>query len=67
MEKDTVEKCLEEYEDVFADIFDNLILEGIGIIKADDLIARPASSYTRRNDGTIRGGMRDVRMENRSQ
>lgn len=33
MGKDTVEKCLEEYEDVFADVFDNLFLGGNGIIR----------------------------------
>jgi len=65
--KDTVEKCLEEYEDVFADIFDNLILKGMGIVKAEDLVSSASSSYSRRNDGTLRGGMRDIRMENKSQ
>ena len=63
MGKDTVEKRLEEHEDVFADIFDNLLLGSPGIIKQDELIPLPASSYTRQYDGSIRGGMRDIRME----
>ena len=65
MEKDTVEKCLEEYEDVFADIFDNLVLKGMGAVRAEDLALQSASSYSRMQDGTLRGGMRDIRMESR--
>ena len=65
MGKDTVEKCLEEYEDVFADIFDNLFLGGRGIIRESDLISKPASAYSRQPDGKLRGGMRDIRMESR--
>lgn len=65
MEKDTVEKCLEEYEDVFADIFDNLVLKGMGAVRAEDLALQSASSYSRMHDGPLRGGMRDIRMESR--
>ena len=65
MSKDAAENRLEEYDDVFADIFDNLILGGRGIVKAEDLISRPTRAYMRKTDGEIRSGMRDIRKENR--
>ena len=64
MSKDVLEKRLEEYEDVFADAMDNLFLGGKGIVREDNLVPRPATAYTRRVDGSIRGGIRDIRMDN---
>lgn len=63
MGKDVVEKRLEEYEDVFADIFDNLFLGGKGIVQADNLVSMPTMAYTRQADGSLRGGIRDIRKE----
>ena len=65
MEKDKVEKRLEEYEDVFADIFDNLLLKGMGVVRAEELVLSSTSTYSRMDDGSLRGGMRDIRMESR--
>ena len=67
MGKDVVEKRLEEYDDVFVDIFNNLVLMGQQVLKEKDLIPRSAMVYIRRPDGTLRGGMRDIWKENLSQ
>ena len=42
MKKDIVEKRLEDHNDVFADIFNNLLFDGKGILRAEDLISLPA-------------------------
>ena len=65
MSKDATENRLEDWNDVFVDIFNNLILKGQTIINKKDLVALPTRAYTRKNDGELRAGMRDVRKESR--
>lgn len=60
MKKDVTEKRLEEWDDVFADIFNHLILNGNEILKEDELHSRTTMAYTRQLDGSVRGGMRDI-------
>ena len=65
MSKDATENRLEDWNDVFADIFNNLILKGQIIIDEKDLVSLPTRAYTRKNDGELRTGMRDIRKESR--
>lgn len=66
MGKDSAEKRLEEWNDVFADIFDNLLFGGERVIEADTLVLLPTVSYTRQTDGTLRSGIRDIRKADRT-
>ena len=66
MGKDSAEKRLEEWNDVFADIFDNLLFGGERVIEADTLVPLPTVSYTRQPDGTLRSGIRDIRKADRT-
>ena len=66
MGKDSAEKRLEEWNDVFADIFDNLLFGGERVIEADTLVPLPTVSYTRQTDGTLRSGIRDIRKADRT-
>ena len=50
MQKDIKEKRLEEHNDVFADIFNNLLFEGKAILKEEDLTILPTESYVRAVD-----------------
>lgn len=61
MKKDIVEKRLEDYNDVFADIFNNLVFGGKRILEEEYLISLPTEAFTRKTDGTIRQGNRDIR------
>ncbi len=61
MSKDISEKRLEEYEDVFADIFNNLVASGKKIVEEDELESLPTEAFTRNHDGSLRQGNRDVR------
>ena len=65
MSKDATENRLEDWNDVFADIFNNLILKGQTIIDEEDLVSLPTRAYTRKTDGELRTGMRDIRKESR--
>lgn len=56
----TAEKRLEEYNDVFADIFDNLLFDGRKVIDEKQLEARPTESFARMEDGSLRQGNRDI-------
>ena len=60
MKKDTAEKRLEACNDVFADIFDNLLFDGRQIIDENDMQALPSESFNRKMDGDIRQGFRDI-------
>lgn len=60
MKKDTAEKRLEEYNDVFADIFDNILFDGNPVLDASRLTALPTESYMRKTDGALRQGNRDI-------
>ena len=61
MSKDVTEKRLEEFDDVFVDIFNNLLFAGEEILHEDDLISLPTESYVRKSDGKIHQNNRDVR------
>ena len=61
MSKDISEKRLEEHNDVFADIFNNVLFEGKAILKQEELTSLPTESYVRDVDGEIHEEHRDVR------
>jgi len=61
MQKDVKEKRLEEWNDVFVDIFNNLVFGGREVLKEEDLVPLPTESFSRNHDGTVRQGNRDVR------
>ena len=61
MQKDTTQKELMGYNDVFADIYNVAVFEGKEVLKETDLVPLPTESYTRNADGTTRQGFRDVR------
>lgn len=58
-EKDTSEKILESYNDVFADIVNVLLFQGEEILKPDELEDQAPRSYYKA-DGKIRELERDV-------
>ena len=60
MKKDTAEKRLEACNDVFADIFDNLLFGGQQVIVEEDIKDWPTESFTRKVDGSLRQGHRDI-------
>lgn len=58
-EMDVVEKILESYNDVFADIVNVLLFNGESVIKPDELVDQaPRAAY--KVDGRIREIERDV-------
>ncbi|MBQ7796058.1 MAG: transposase, partial [Lachnospiraceae bacterium] len=61
MSKDAAENRLEDWDDVFVDIFNNLVFGGHEIIKEEDLIPLPTRSYTRKMDGRLRSGILYIR------
>ena len=65
MQKDTTQKELEAYNDVFADICNVAVFGGKEVLKEEDLVPLPTESYTRNTDGTTRQGFRDVRKADR--
>ena len=65
MEKDIAEKRLESCNDVFADIFDNLLFEGQKILMEDQLEALPTEAFVRDMGGNLRQGSRDIRKADR--
>ena len=65
MQKDTTQKELEAYNDVFADICNVAVFGGKEVLKETDLVPLPTESYTRNADGTTRQGFRDVRKADR--
>jgi len=60
MKKDTAEKRLEACNDVFADIFDNLLFGGQQIIDEEQLEATPTEAFVRKGNGRIWQGNRDI-------
>ena len=58
--KDISEKRLEKFNDVFADIYNNLVFHGKQLLNSEDLTDLPTESFSRRNDGSIRQGNRDI-------
>ena len=65
MQKDITEKRLEDWNDVFADIFNNLVFGGEEVLREEDLVPLPTESFSRNQDGTLRQGNRDVRKADR--
>ena len=61
MGKDIPEKRLEGWNDVFADIFDNLLFGGRKVLEGEELISMPTESYVRKRSGKLKSGSRDVR------
>lgn len=61
MKKDIVEKRLEDYNDVFADIFNNLVFQGERVLEEECLVPLPTEAFTRQIGGDLRQGNRDVR------
>ena len=61
MELDIAEKRLEDYNDVFADIFNNLVFHGNKILEEDKLEPFPTEAFTRKMNGGFRQGNGDVR------
>lgn len=59
-EKDTAEKLLEDYNDVFADIVNTLIFNGTERIKEDSLEDNKTSSAYKAEDGKLHEQERDV-------
>ena len=59
-EKDTTEKLLEDYNDVFADIVNTLIFDGKERIKADSLEDNKTNSAYKAEDGKLHEMERDV-------
>lgn len=58
-EKDTTEKILESYNDVFADIVNVLLFQGEEVVKAEELVEQaPRAAY--KADGKVREIERDV-------
>ncbi len=61
MQKDISEKQLESLNDVFADIFNNLLFHGRKILLEDNLVSLPTEAFTKNVDGSLRQGFRDIR------
>ncbi len=61
MQKDIAGKRLEEYNDVFVDIFNNLVFAGSPVLSEDTLVPMPTESYGRRPSGAYRQGNLDIR------
>lgn len=60
MQKDIATKRLEEHNDVFADIFNNLIFSGQKVLEEGALVSLPTESFSRMDGGRLRQGNRDV-------
>ena len=59
-EKDITEKLLEDYPDVFADIFNVLLFDGEKLIKEDELSESIVHSQYKAEDGRVHELERDV-------
>ena len=60
LKKDISQKELEAHNDVFVDIVNNLVFKGEQILKEEFLRPLPTESLSRKTDGTLRQGNRDV-------
>ena len=67
MSKDIAEKRLEWHNDVFVDIFNNVLFEGTEVLKEENLTSIPTQSYVRAADGTVRENDRDIRKVDKEQ
>ena len=59
-EKDAVQKTLESYNDVFADIVNGLLFDGEEVIKESELVDAQPFSYYKMDDKNLHGQERDV-------
>lgn len=59
-EKDKVQRTLESYNDVFADIMNVLLFEGREVVKEDELTDAQPFSYYKMDGKKVRGQERDV-------
>lgn len=64
MDRDITEKRLENCNDVFADIFDNLVFDGEHVLDEEQLVSLPTESFSRKISGGVRQGNRDIRKMN---
>ncbi len=64
MDRDIAEKRLENCNDVFADIFDNLVFDGEHVLDEEQLASLPTESFSRKISGGVRQGNRDIRKMN---
>lgn len=60
MGQDIAEKRLEDYNDVFADIYNVIIFQGEKVLHPDSLESVPTEAFTRNTDGSLRQGVRDI-------
>ena len=60
MQKDIALKQLAEYEDVFAEIFNQLAFGGKQIVKPDQLISIPTEAFVTETEGLLREKRRDI-------
>lgn len=60
MQKDITKKRLEDFNDVFADVFNALLFEGEEVLSEEFLEPLPTEAFTRKQDGGLRQGNRDV-------
>lgn len=61
MKKDITKKQLEDYNDVYADIFNALLFDGEKVLEEEYLVPLPTESFTRNSNGSLRQGNRDIR------
>ncbi len=59
-EKDSVQKTLESYNDVFADIVNGLLFDGEEVIKENELVDAQSFSYYKMDNKNLHGQERDV-------
>ncbi len=59
-QKDMVEKILEDYEDVFADIVNVLLFQGEQVVKPENLVPANIQSQYKADDGKLHEQERDV-------
>ena len=65
-EKDILEKRLIRKNEVFADIFNNIVFRGRQILDSASLESLPSESNTRKRNGRWRQGYRDIRKADRN-
>ena len=65
MKKDIAKKRLEDYNDVYADIFNGLLFDGEKVLKEEFLVPLPTEAFTRTRNGLLRQGNRDIRKADR--
>ena len=67
MSKDIAEKRLEAYNDVFADIYNNLMFDGKIVLQEEELVNQNTECYVKKEDGELHENRRDVRKVDKNQ